>query len=181
MVQEPPQPKIKIKRSQGQETPSSVHSGKVTIQVGGSRGSAAASPAPATGRSGESHQGDGVNGVSSLRSTAGQSAIAAQSVQLEKTRSISASGASPSPSIAAVKQEATHQPSPAAAGQANGPTSTPSGQPNGGAATQQNPGATPLQNGYHLPPAQPVSTLYSGKYRPPGQGKFPAVPSVFVS
>ncbi|KAK4242671.1 Bromodomain-containing protein [Achaetomium macrosporum] len=50
VVQEPPQPKIKLKMTPGQETPV-VGSKKITIHVGGSRGSTAASPAPQTGQS----------------------------------------------------------------------------------------------------------------------------------
>jgi hypothetical protein len=57
VVQEPPQPKIKLKMTPGQETPG-VGSKKITIHVGGPRGSTAASPAPQTVQSSDASRPD---------------------------------------------------------------------------------------------------------------------------
>ncbi|KAK8074869.1 hypothetical protein PG997_009532 [Apiospora hydei] len=99
-VQEPPQQqKIKLK-VQNAEKPAQtpVHPKKITIHVGG-KGSTAASPAPATSQTGDS---EGTrNGTPIGRAPFGGSNVApVNTSQLEKARSVSISGASPSPSAA---------------------------------------------------------------------------------
>ncbi|KAK7985024.1 hypothetical protein PG988_002646 [Apiospora saccharicola] len=117
-VQEPPQQqKIKLK-VQNAEKPAQtpVHPKKITIHVGG-KGSTAASPAPATSQTGDSESTR--NGTPIGRNPfAGSNPAPVNPSQLEKARSVSISGASPSPSTAvastgAIKPEEVAKASPA--------------------------------------------------------------------
>ncbi|KAK8132779.1 Bromodomain-containing protein [Apiospora kogelbergensis] len=123
-VQEPPQQqKIKLK-VQNTERPAQtpVHPKKITIHVGG-KGSAAASPAPATSQTGDSESTR--NGTPIGQNPFSRSnAAPVNPSQLEKARSVSISGASPSPSTivapaGAIKPEETAKASPAMSAQVN--------------------------------------------------------------
>ncbi|KAI0126550.1 hypothetical protein BJ170DRAFT_684137 [Xylariales sp. AK1849] len=110
-VQEPPQPKIKLKVPQSGQTPA-YPPRKITIHVAGGKDSTAGSPAPATAQSTE---GEGTrNGTPIGRNPFGGPAVVNLS-QLDKARrSMSASGPSPSPSVPViVKPEETARQSPA--------------------------------------------------------------------
>ncbi|KAK6068860.1 bromodomain containing protein [Seiridium cupressi] len=154
-VQEPPQPKIKLKVPQNVQTP--AHPKKITIHVAGGKDSAAGSPAPATAQSAE---GDTPrNGTPIGRNPFSGAAIINHS-QLEKTRSMSTSVPPPSPSVAgAVKPEETARQSP----------SIP--PPGPAMITQQQfaPMTHPVSNGTPVPPPPPkLSTaeiLEAQKYR----------------
>lgn len=87
VVPEPAQPKIKLKIGQQSEQPSAK---KITIHVGNSRGGSADSPAPQTSVDSPA-PGQDVNGH------AGHTQLAL--APIDKARSVSASAASPSPSI----------------------------------------------------------------------------------
>ena len=118
-VQEPPQPKIKLKVPQSSETP--THPKKITIHVGG-KSSAAGSPAPATGQPSEGEATR--NGTPLLKnpfvSTPGGSA---NHNQLDKARSVSASAPSPgSSAVGVVKPEDAAKASPAIAPHQRGTT-----------------------------------------------------------
>ncbi|KAK3942759.1 Bromodomain-containing protein [Diplogelasinospora grovesii] len=172
VVQEPPQPKIKLKVAPGQETPVAAGAKKITIHVGGSRGSAAPSPAPATGQSNDLSRAEGA--INRNMTPAGPVAIAPG--QLDKARSMSASGVSPSPSITGTKVEAPNGQSPATFSQTNGHVAHNSlNMPNGNPRFQQISErlGTPLQNG-HPPPVvsapPPPPPVYDNKYRAPGKG-----------
>ncbi|KAK3984865.1 hypothetical protein QBC44DRAFT_336131 [Cladorrhinum sp. PSN332] len=157
VVQEPPQaPKIKLRVAQDTPTPGPTAK-KITIHVG--RGSASGSPAP-----NQSSEGLDVRAPTT-----------AASFQLDKTQSVSASVAPPSPSVF-VSQTATGvQPSPGIPPQQNG--NTPTHMTNGGPAPAnglQGNAAAPYQNGY--PPAPvviaappPPPPLWDNKYRAPGR------------
>ena len=107
-VQEPPQPKIKLKVPQSSETP--THPKKITIHVGG-KNSAAGSPAPATGQQAEAEATR--NGAPLLKNPfAGTPG--GPSNQLNKARSVSVSAPSPnSKATGVVKPEEAARASPA--------------------------------------------------------------------
>lgn len=161
MVAEPPQPKIKLKVAPGQETPV-AGSKKITIHVGGSRSSAAASPAPPTGQSSDSNRTDGpaVNGGR------GPQPSGALPPHLDKTKS--GSGVSPSPTAGWARPafEDRGQALPGGQARVNGAPGTVDG-PNGSAS------GAPLQNGHSQPPvaAPPPPLIYDRKLRAPGKGK----------
>ncbi|KAI0517154.1 Bromodomain-containing protein [Xylaria bambusicola] len=99
-VPEPPQPKIKLKVPQASETPG--HPKKITIHVGG-KNSAAGSPAPPTGLSGDSEATRNETPVN--KNPFGGASSTGTSVnlsQLDKARSMSASVGPPSPSVMGV-------------------------------------------------------------------------------
>lgn len=157
----------------GVETPV-TGSKKITIHVGGSRGSAGASPAPQTGQSSDSGRLDGSmdNNRNILPPGAG---VAGATFQLDKTRGLSASAASPSPSMASPMPRVAAQQSPAMLPKQNG--NVPNGVPIAGQHLPQVPPAQQLQNGH--PPAAPTPTppLYDNKYRAPGRGGYPPATS----
>lgn len=167
VVQEPPQPpKIKLKVAPGSETPSVTAPKKITIHVG-SRGSAAASPAPPTGQSVDSNHSFGpVNGNRVVPS-------ALPALSQDKARSLSASAA-PSPAVTQAKLEGGVQqspvPLPPRAGM-NGAFTTP-GTATPGLNSQQ-PGSAALQNG-HVPVVAPPPPppIWDKTFRAPGRGKF---------
>lgn len=162
-VQEPPQPKIKLKVPQNLQTVAQPK--KITIHVAGGKDSAAGSPAPAV----QSTDAETTrNGTPSRRVPFNGPAAVTHS-QLEKTRSMSASAPSPSPSVTgAIKpEESTRQ--------------SPSIPPPGPAMiTQQQfaPVMHPISNGIVAPPAPPKRTtaeiLEAQKYRPHPISKFEA-------
>ncbi|ORY54552.1 Bromodomain-containing protein [Pseudomassariella vexata] len=168
-VLEPPQPKIKLKIPQSAETPP-VHSKKITIHVGG-KVSAAGSPAPPTVQSGEA---DGArNGTPLARNPFGGSNAAAVNLsQLEKARSLSVSGASPSPSVAggAVKPEEPARQSPAIPAQVSSMTTQQQFAPMGQApAPAPNGVAAPLPPPPPPPPKRTAADILEAqKYRPHG-------------
>lgn len=159
-VPEPSQPRIKLK------VPEATQPKKITIHVGGK--ASTGSPAPATvtpGDGGESAR----NGTPIGRNPFGGSVSGAVNVtQLEKARSMSVSGASPSPSVGGtVKPEDTARQSPAILPQLNSittqqqfvPVAQPIAVPSGVAAPPPPP----------LPPAPKLTAaeiLEAQKYRP---------------
>lgn len=172
-VQEPPAPKIKLKVAQTTDAPAQPK--KITIHVGG-KTSTAASPAPATGQSGD---GDASrNGTPLGRNPFGGSTVPPMNLsQLDKARSVSVSGAasSPSPSVAgAVKPEDGARQSPAIPVQMNGMTTqqqfAPIMQPQG---TGLN-GVVPYQPPPPPPPPKLTAAdiLEAQKYRPQPISKF---------
>ncbi len=160
VVQEPPQPKIKIKMTPGQEAPAVPK--KITIHVANTRGSSAESPAPATGGSVSSE--GGTNDRGSIRNPPnGQnSAPPANMGQLDKTRG--ASVASPSPSTG-LKREDVVGASPAVIPRPNGPTSAVPSPHNG-----PPPSSAILPNGHGQVAPNP-GLPYETKFRFPGRGK----------
>lgn len=173
VVQEPPQPpKIKLKVAPGSETPSVTGPKKITIHVG-SRGSAAASPAPQTGQSVDSNHSYGaVNGNRVV-----PSAVAA--ISQDKARSLSASAA-PSPAFTQAKLEGGVQQSPV-------PLPPRAGM-NGAAVVSgtatpgsQQPGSAALENG-HVPVVAPPPPppIWDKIHRAPGRGKVPQGPSMEI-
>ncbi|KAK5663543.1 hypothetical protein OQA88_3974 [Cercophora sp. LCS_1] len=166
-VQEPPQPKIKLKVQPGQETPV-TGAKRITIHVKDSKSSGAPSPAPPTGQSSESSRADGGQDVSrSFSSTAGTPGLL-QHAQLDKARSLSLSGASPSPSLGPAGQNGSAQPSPAMLPRANGNVPL----MNGVAASGQHPQfahGVPGQNGHHQAPPPPPP-IWDKQLRAPGRG-----------
>ncbi|KAK4202506.1 hypothetical protein QBC40DRAFT_276485 [Triangularia verruculosa] len=161
VVQEPPQqPKIKLKVGSGQETPV-LGAKKITIHVGGSKGSVTGSPAPPNNRreSGPLPQQGPIT--------------TAASFQLDKSMSLSAAG-SPSPSVVAPGPPNTV---PRPNGHVPGPMAMMNGQHNYPGPYQG------LQNG-HPPPAPapaPPPPLWDNLYRAAGRGIADSLlPSVLV-
>ncbi|KAL1838115.1 hypothetical protein VTJ49DRAFT_3020 [Mycothermus thermophilus] len=170
VVQEPPQPKIKLKMTPGQETPISVK--KITIHVGGSRSSTAASPAPHAGPSSDAGRPDIAQDGARTASPAVGTTNA--SFQIDTSNVAPATGPG-------------HQHAPAGYAQTNG--NVPGGAVNGGRippqAAQGPPHAQqqqqqPLQNGQHHPAQQP-KVLHNSRFRAPGRGLADAlIPSVLL-
>ncbi|KAH6657779.1 hypothetical protein BKA67DRAFT_556319 [Truncatella angustata] len=159
-VEEPPQPKIKLKVPHKAQVPS--HPKKITITVAGGKDSAVGSPAPATAQSTE--EDITRNGTPVARNPFSGSVTVNHS-RLEKTRSMSTSAPPPSPSAAgAVKPE-------------DAARQSPSIPPPGPAMTTQQqftPVIPPNTNGISVtpvpPPPPPKKTaaeiLEAQKYRP---------------
>ncbi len=160
VVQEPPQPKIKIKKTPGgQDTPAS--SKKITIHVANTRGSSAESPAPKTAGSASSDAA-ATNGATSARGAA-----------VDRVRGVS--HASPSPSVAAgAKRESSSRASPAL--QAQRPNGTgPNGTPAGETPSANGAAADGAANGTQAPAAPPAPVVpprpaYESRFRPTGRG-----------
>ncbi|KAK4157748.1 Bromodomain-containing protein [Chaetomidium leptoderma] len=179
VVQEPPQQKIKLKMTPGQETPV-IASKKITIHVGGSRGSAAASPAPQTGQSSESARPDLAMNVNRTIPLPPANTTSA-SFQIDNARALPGAVASPRPAIATPMPGVSAQQPPAAFARPNGNVPGQTNVPNGMVAAaqpfQQSPSVHQLQNG-HPAPAPPV---YDYKYRAPGRGYADSlIPSVLI-
>ena len=128
------------------------------------KGSSAASPALPSGHSTDSSRADFSQELNKSATSATTPGINLQHSQLEKARSLSASGTSPSPSLAGAGRIGDAQPLPGMAPKANGSGFVPNGVP---PPTQPLRQATPLQNG-HAPPAAPA--IYDKKVRAPGRG-----------
>ncbi|CAK7234158.1 hypothetical protein SBRCBS47491_008854 [Sporothrix bragantina] len=162
VVQEPPQPKIKIKKTAA--TPASNK--KITIHVANTRGSSAESPAPRSVAS------DAAAGATS-RSGATPAAL---DKTLDKTRGLS-HAASPSPSVAAAaigaKRESSSRTSPALSQRPNGASVVANGSPASGAAngTPAAAAGSPATNGDTVTPivppkpAAPPRPAYESKFR----------------
>ncbi|KAJ9151803.1 Protein polybromo-1 [Pleurostoma richardsiae] len=163
-VEEPPQPKIKLIASSAQE--STKGRKKITIHVGG-KNSATGSPVPPTaGSTGSAPPETTPNGAPSnnYTSAAGGSGTP---MQLDKTRSVSASVAPPSP-LTGVKREDGNRQSPAVPPQVNGTATNATGSPATGQVTQAP--SSGLPNGQNQVVTNP-SVLYDRlKYRLPGKG-----------
>ncbi|KAK0667707.1 hypothetical protein QBC41DRAFT_323289 [Cercophora samala] len=165
VVPEPPQqPKIKLKVGSGQDTPV-LGAKKITIHVGGSKGSATGSPAPPTNRSSESGPVPPQNSFTT-----------AASFQLDKSMSLPSAAGSPSPSILAPGP-------PSMAPRPNGHVPNPMNMMNG---QHSYPGPHyGLQNG-HPPPAPapapaPPPPLWDNLFRAPGRSIADSLlPSVLV-
>lgn len=165
VVPEPPQqPKIKLKVGSGQDTPV-LGAKKITIHVGGSKGSATGSPAPPTNRSSESGP---IPPQASFTTAA--------SFQLDKPMSLPSAGGSPSPPVIAPGP-------PSMVPRPNGHVPSPMMMMNG---QHGYPGShQALQNG-HLPPAPapapaPPPPLWDNLVRAPGRGIADSLlPSVLV-
>jgi len=175
VVQEPTQPKIKIRM--GQES-AVAGPKKITIHVANNnaRGSSAESPAPQTAGSASSDGAPNGGGSRATRTQFGgvSAAVPIGLAQLDKARSMSGSAASPSPSIGMKREDAPRSspavlprpgiapPVAALPNQSNAPVP----MYNGNAY----PGAAPVVNG-HPPASVAPSALYDNKFRPPGRGK----------
>lgn len=165
VVPEPPQPKIKLKMTPGQETPA-AGAKKITIHVGGSRGSAAASPAPQTGQSSDSGQTDAVVDRSRGVQGPGENTTNASFQPDNKGRasgSPSAMGATPAQRSAAVV--------PRPDGDAPNAMQGPNGIPAPGQNPQQGLNASQLQNGHAAAAPIPGPLVHDKKYRAPGRGR----------
>ncbi|KAI1827469.1 Bromodomain-containing protein [Xylaria intraflava] len=176
-VQEPLQPKIKLKLPPAADLPG--HHKKITIHVGG-KTSVSGSPAPAPGQPGESETTRKETPLT--RNTLGGASSAGTSVnlnQVEQTRSMSASAGPPSPSvIGAAKTEDSMQTAPIMRPQAtpatfqhSGPVAAHAGLIANGITSQyqQSPAqATPPPPPPPPPPPQrsPSDILEAQKYRP---------------
>lgn len=153
VVNEPQQPKIKLKVGQPAEQPGSTR--KITINVGAGRGASVDSPAPPTGQSAASSS---VNGTPAMHT---QMTLA----PLENARSLSASIPPPSPSAqSGVKgEEATSAP------QVARPPSAAPGQFTSGISRP------PFQPVQHQPqpyvPPVPTTPMEQKRLRGPGKGK----------
>lgn len=177
-MQEPPQPKIKLRVPQAQETPAPTATKKITIHVGGSRAQTTASPAPqqaGTPSTATPSEG-GPNGNAAPRFAApnGVSGAPLSLPQLDRTRSMSGAVASPSPPIPGVKQELANGQSPAVTPRLSGAPPQPSPfappmhtQPQ----PQFLPPGAPVQNGYHAPPVERPRPIYNKIKRAPGRGE----------
>lgn len=154
----------------GQETPVTGPK-KITIHVGGSRGSAAASPAPQTSRPSDLGRPDGPQDANRGIYPAAPNTTAA-SFQVDLARTVAGAVPSPRPSVVApMPGMGAQQPS----GAFPRPNGHVPGAPNGMPTPTQNfqpaaPGAL-LQNGH--PPPAPVTAppIYDEKYRAPGRGR----------
>ncbi|KAM0276595.1 hypothetical protein ACHAQH_006600 [Verticillium albo-atrum] len=151
VVEEPPQPKIKLKVSNDQPPPASK---KITIQLP-PRGGSTSSPAPPTPARGAEPQ--AVQKLSASNGATSQPPMAAAtggSNAIDRVRSVSA--VSPSPALNGIKKESTARPSPAMApAQLNGTAAPLSAAPTlTKAQFQPIPASQP--NGHHLPKAQPA-------------------------
>lgn len=177
VVQEPPQPKIKLRVPQSQESPAPTGPKKITIHVGGSRAQTTASPAPQAATPGSATPADGgANGTTAQRFGGGSGAPGApMSVpQLDRMRSMSGAVASPSPPIPGVKQELPNGQSPAATPRLGGAPPQPSPfAPSAHMPPQPQflPPGAPVQNGYHAPPVERPQPIYNKIKRAPGRGK----------
>ncbi|KAL2199098.1 Bromodomain-containing protein [Corynascus similis CBS 632.67] len=181
VVQEPPQPKIKLKMTPGQETPV-LGSKKITIHVGGSRGStAAASPAPPTGRSSDSGRLDDGNRV--IPSASANMTTA--SFQVESAKALPGAAASPRPAVAGAVPVGAHHASaafPGTNGNLQGALNGPNGVMTPTQSFQQHPNQQ-LPNGHPhpVPTPAPAPPIYDSKYRAPGRGLADALlPSVLI-
>jgi len=167
-VQEPPQPKIKLRLQAGQETPT-ASTKKITIHVKDTKGSTTASPGPLTGQSNDSNQSETGGDRRAIGPRLAPAPLAPQHIQLEKARSASTSGQSPSPSYVSARLDAPIQSSPGIQPRMNGtgPLGTPNGTHPAQNAHHQN---GSLQNGHspmvHVPPPP----LYDKPFRSPGRG-----------
>ncbi|KAK1828548.1 Bromodomain-containing protein [Podospora conica] len=169
VVQEPPQPKIKLRLQAGQETPT-ASAKRITIHVKDTKGSTTTSPAPLTGQSNDSNLSENGGDRRTTGPRLAPAPLAPQHIQLEKARSASTSGQSPSPSYVSARLDAPIQPGPNMQPRMNG--TGPLGTPNGAHAAQNTPQRNgSLQNGHspmvHAPPPPP---LYDQPFRSPGRG-----------
>ncbi|KAL2023637.1 hypothetical protein VTK56DRAFT_1794 [Thermocarpiscus australiensis] len=184
VVQEPPQPKIRLKMTPGQETPV-AGSKKITIHVGGSRGSTAASPAPQTGQSTDPAGPDVATNSNPGVLTPGANTTGA-SFQVDKARAASTPGPSPGPSAAGAMPGVGTQQPPTALPRPNGnaPSSgnVPNGMPIPGQNNHHAPSVPQLQNGHTaVAPSAAQQHLWDKKYRAPGRGLADALlPSVLI-
>jgi hypothetical protein len=160
----------------GLETPV-LQSKKITIHVGGSRGSTTASPAPQTGQSSDSGRPDGAtNGNRNVPIPLANTSVA--SFQLDNTRPGPVT--TPRPVVGPMPGVGV-QHSPAAFPRPNsnapGVMNVPNGMQGPPQMFQQPYPAHQLQNGHphpHPAPAPapaPAPPLYDNKYRAPGRGK----------
>ncbi|EAQ93473.1 hypothetical protein CHGG_01708 [Chaetomium globosum CBS 148.51] len=187
VVQEPPQPKIKLKMTPGQETPV-LGPKKITIHVGGSRGSTAASPAPQTGRSNDSSRPD-VNMDANRNIPPTLANTTAASFQVDNNRVLSGAVASVLPAVGVAPPNLSSQQQPTAGFPGpNGNIPAPLAVANGIAAQPfQPPQGQQLQNGtphpmpVPVPAPAPAPPIHDFKYRAPGRGYADALlPSVLL-
>ncbi|KAL2135503.1 hypothetical protein VTI74DRAFT_8234 [Chaetomium olivicolor] len=182
VVQEPPQPKIKLKMTPGQENPV-VGSKKITIHVGGSRGSTTASPAPPTGPTSDATRPDvPMNGNRNIHSPA--AATTAAGFQVD-SRTVPGAVAPPGSAVAGGMPPVGSQQPPAPFPRPNGNVAGGAHVPNGvtapGQHLQQPPPGHQLPNGHPAPAPPPASLIYDFKYRAPGRGYADSLmPSVLI-
>ena len=144
---------------------------KITIHVGGSRGSAAASPVPSLPT--DSAQPETVQaGAATLRNGNVSAGLSNGIAPVESTKSVSVSAASPSPSLAGLKQEPSNQQSPAVPPRLNGAPPHPLAQ-----QQQQQQHLVKAPNGVPAPstPGQPMQITPQGQVPPPAH-PIPAPP-----
>lgn len=159
----------------GQETPV-VGSKKITIHVGGSRGSTTASPAPQSGPMSTAARPDFP--TSGNQSFPPPAAATTSTILQVDPKALPLTAGPPPPAASSGVAGAVPQQTPAAFPRPNGNLNGPAGAnaPNGMTAPVQNlqqpPPGHQLQNGRPAPaPApQPVSLIYDFKYRAPGRG-----------
>jgi hypothetical protein len=172
VVQDPPQPKIKLKMTPGLDTPV-VGAKKITIHVGGSRGSTTASPAPQIGQSSELVRPDAtVNGNRSFPPPGASTTSA--NFQVDRARNLPGAGVSPSPSLMGATPNVAAQQSPAVFQRPNGIPPNMMNTPNGVLPSGQNfqPLPTPqFHNGHPATAPAPVPLIWDKKYRAPGRGR----------
>ena len=159
----------------GQETPV-LGSKKITIHVGGSRGSTAASPAPQTGRSNDSNRPD-VNMDANRNVPPTLVNTTAASFQVDNTRVppgaeaslLPAVGVTP-PAIGSQQQPAANFPRPN--GNIPGPMAVANGMVGPGQLFRP-PQGQQLQNGppQPAPAPAPAPPIYDFKYRAPYRGR----------
>ena len=166
----------------GQETPV-VGPKKITIHVGGSRSSTAASPAPQIGQSGDlGRPGGATDGNRNVPPPLTNTTAA--SFQVDPARALP--GVAPSP------RSSTAGPMPGIGGpqipggfpRPNGNVPGAVGAPNGTPVAihhfQQPPPAHQLQNGHPAPAPLVAPPIYDYKYRAPGRGMFTATLDLLV-
>jgi hypothetical protein len=171
VIQEPPQPKIRLKMTPGQETPV-IGPKKITIHVGGSRSSTAASPAPQVGQSSDLGRPDGA--VDGNRSIPPLANTTSASFQVDHARIVPGVIPSPRPSVVGPMPGVGAQQSPVVFPRANGNVPSVMNTPNGMVGTPQNlqqpPPIHQLQNGHPAPAPLAAPPIYDYKYRAPGRG-----------
>jgi hypothetical protein len=171
VVEEPPQPKIKLKVAEKQEAAPAAGVKRITIHVA-NRGSSVGSPAPQPGAAAgatvqqlpsntEVRPPAGLPAVMLGGAAAAPAAAAPQRPELIKA----APGSGPLPAPpAAIKPEVLQR--------TNGVGPSPLGTPNGLAGPMHSTQAfAPIPNGIPAPPPAPVTPPYDQKYRAKGKGK----------
>lgn len=156
----------------GQETPV-MGPKKITIHVGGSRSSTAASPAPPTGQSSDPSRSDAA--VDGNRSIPPLANTTTASFQVDHARAMPGGVPSPRPLVVGPMPGVGAQQSPGVFPRVNGNMASAMSTPNGMAIPPQNlqqpPPAHQLQNGHPAPAPLAAPPIYDYKYRAPGRGE----------
>lgn len=158
----------------GPETPV-IGSKKITIHVGGSTGSASASPAPQAGQTIDSGRpGSAMGGNRNIPPSG--TATTTASFQVDRARAVPGSAMSPSPSVMGAIPNTGPQQLPAGYPRPNGQVipvpNAMNGVPAPGQNFQQFPPTPQGMNGHPAPVQQPRPLVYDSQFRAPGRGKF---------